>query len=126
MNADQENLNQITERIIGAAYKVENGLGCGFLEKVYQNALAHELTKAGLFVEKEKSLDVYYDGIIVGEYIADLIVGGKVLVEVKAIRAFDEIHTAQCLNYLAATGLTICLLINFGKKVEIKRIVCNF
>ena len=113
--------NQITEKVIGCAYKVGNGLGCGFLEKCYENALAHELRKAGLSVQQQVPLDVLYDGIIVGQYVADLIVEGCVLIELKAIKACDEVHAAQCINYLAATGLPICLLINFSKRVEVKR-----
>ena len=126
MNADEHRLevNEITERIIGAAYQVSNALGAGFLEKVYENALAHELRKSGLAVEQQKPIDVRYDGIIVGQYFADLMVNGAVLVELKTVKEFDDIHLAQCLNYLKATGYDICLLFNFAKpKVEIKRIV---
>ncbi|MBE7474215.1 MAG: GxxExxY protein [Anaerolineae bacterium] len=120
-------LNKITERIIGCAYTVGNTLGNGFLEKVYENALAHELRKAGLQVVQQYGIQVHYDGIVVGEFAADLLVEGCVLVELKAVKAFDEIHMAQCLNYLKATGLSVCLLINFGQpKVQIKRVVKNF
>jgi GxxExxY protein len=122
MDTDEERLNAVTERIIGCAFKVHNALGCGFSEKVYVNALAHELRKAGLEVQRELRIDVWYDGIVVGEYFADLVVEGCVLVETKAIRGFDDGHTAQCLNYLAATKLPVCLLLNFGKKVEVKRL----
>lgn len=118
--------NTITQTIIGCAYTVSNTLGAGFLEKVYENALAYELHKAGLAVRQQHPVKVRYDGVIVGDYIADLLVEGCVLVELKAARSLDDIHTAQCLNYLKATGLTICLLISFGKpRVEIKRIVLN-
>ena len=122
MNTDMERLNSITERIIGCAYKVGSKLGCGFLEKCYENALAHELKKAGLGVVQQVALKVWYDDIVVGEYVADLIVEGVVLVELKAIQGLDTIHSAQCINYLAATRLPICLLINFGKRVDVKRI----
>jgi GxxExxY protein len=106
---------------------VANALGPGFLEKVYENALAHELRCAGLAVEQQKSLKVYYRDIVVGEYMADLLVEGLVVVELKAVRAFDDIHLAQCLNYLKATGLKVGLLINFGtRKVQIKRVVNDF
>jgi GxxExxY protein len=89
---------------------------------VYENALAHELRKAELSVEQQKPIIVRYDGVVVGEYVADLVVGGVVLIELKVCKAFDEIHEAQCLNYLKATELPICLLINFGRpRVEIKR-----
>ncbi len=119
-----EEINKITEKIIGCAYKVSNTLGCGFLEKVYENALAIELNKAGLHADQQHSLQVYYNGIVVGDYIDDLFVENSVLVELKAVKALDDIHTAQCLNYLKATGLKLCLLINFGNpKVAIKRII---
>ena len=126
MNADARRLNEISERVIGCAYMVANTMGCGFLEKVYENALAHELSKAGLSVEQQKHLSVIYDGIVVGEYITDLLVENAVLVEAKAVKLLDDIHMAQCLNYLKATGLKLCLLINFGTpKVAVKRIVNN-
>jgi GxxExxY protein len=92
--------------------------------KVYENALAHELRKARLAVEQQKIIKIRYDGIVVGDYVADLLVEGVVLVESKAVKILDEVHTAQCLNYLKATGLKICLLFNFGTpRVQLKRIV---
>ena len=115
--------NRITEKIIGCSYTVSNGLGCGFLEKVYENALAHELRKAGLKVLQQHSIKAYYDGIIVGEYVADLFVENCVIVEIKALKGLEESHLSQCLNYLKATKMRIGLLINFGKpKVEIRRV----
>ncbi|MFA6561749.1 MAG: GxxExxY protein [Verrucomicrobiia bacterium] len=121
---DTDNLNVVTEKIIGAAYAVGNTLGSGFLEKVYENALVHEIRKTGLRVDQQHDIQVRYDGVVVGDYVADLLVEGRVLVELKAVQALDDIHLAQCLNYLKATKLKICLLINFGKpKVEIRRIV---
>jgi GxxExxY protein len=123
MNTDEDRYNAITERIIGCAYKVASKMGYGFFELCYENALAHELRKAGLKVEQQVRLQVWYDDeIIVGEYVADLIVEG-VMIELKAVQTLDTIHTAQCINYLAATRLPICLLINFGKRVDVKRIV---
>jgi GxxExxY protein len=120
-------LDAITEKIIGCAYKVGNTLGNGFLEKVDENALAHELRKAELMVEQQYSLQVQYDGVVVGDYVADLLVDRSVLIELKAARALDEIYIAQCLNYLKASGLQVCLLINFGApRVEIKRVVNQF
>lgn len=114
----------ITEKIIGSAYKVANTLGYGFLEKVYENALAHEIRKGGLQVQQQVPIPVTYDGILVGDYIGDLLIEQKLLVELKAARNLDEVHLAQCLNYLKATGLKLCLLINFGvSRVEIKRII---
>ncbi len=118
--------DELTEIIIGCAYTVANTLGNGFLEKVYENALAHELRKRGLRIEQQKLMPVYYDQVVVGEYFADLLVEGSVIVELKTTRHIEDIHQAQCINYLKATGLTICLLINFGPpKVQIKRIVYN-
>jgi GxxExxY protein len=120
-------MDKLSERIIGCAYAVSNGLGAGFLEKVYENALAHELRKSGLRVEQQHGLSVEYDGIIVGEYAADLLVESCVLVELKAVKELDDIHLAQCLNYLKATGLSLCLLINFGKpKADVRRVVNRF
>lgn len=116
--------NELTEKIIGCAYKVSNGLGCGFLEKVYENAMAHELRKAGLRVLQQHPVSVFYDGVVVGDYVADLLVEGSVILELKAVRALDEVHRAQGLNYLNATRLGLCLLINFGNpRVEIRRII---
>lgn len=115
-------INRITERIIGCSYRVSNELGSGFLEKVYENALAHELRKTGLKVHQQHEVDVLYDGAPVGKYFADLFVEDSVIVEIKATRSFDDSHKAQCLNYLKATGLKIGLVINFGRpQIEIKR-----
>ncbi len=116
--------DQLSEQIIGCAYTVANTLGAGFLEKVYENAFAHELRKQGLEVAQQSGITVYYDGIVAGEYIADLLVENEVLVELKAVKALDNVHMAQCLNYLKATRLQVCLLINFGTPhIEVKRIV---
>jgi GxxExxY protein len=124
MNADM--LNALSERIIGCAFTVANGLGSGFLEKVYENALAHELRKAGLTVAQQQGVSVIYDDVIVGEYAADLLVEAAVIVELKAVRALDDVHQAQCMNYLRATGMHLCLLLNFGRpRLEIRRIVHN-
>ena len=122
MDTDEHRLNQITERIIGCAYRIANELGCGFLEKVYENAMAHEMRKAGLNVTQQHHVIIRYDGVVVGDYVADLLVEGLVLVELKAVKDLDEIHQAQCINYLKATGFPICLLFNFGKnRVQVKR-----
>ena len=94
----------------------------GFLEKVYENALAIELINTGLAVEQQKPIQVWYMGEVVGDYSADLLVENQVLVELKAVKNLDQVHYAQCLNYLKATQLRVCLLINFGKtRIEIKR-----
>lgn len=114
----------VTEKIIGCAYLVANELGIGFLEKVYENALAYELLKAGLVFKQQASVVVNYADIVAGEYIADFIVQDAVIVELKAIKKLEPTHFAQCMNYLRATGISVALLINFGNpKVEIKRIV---
>ncbi len=118
-----QDVNLITEKIIGCSYTVSNTLGIGFIEKVYENALAHTIRKSGLNVVQQHPIKVSFDGIIVGEFVADLLVEERVLVELKAVSMLKNEHTAQALNYLRATGLEICLLINFGTtKVEIKRL----
>ena len=123
MTADWGRINQISERIIGCAFAVSNGLGSGFLEKIYENALAHELRKAGLSVVQQHAMVAKYDGVVVGEYVADLLVESLVLVELKHARGIDDVHLAQCLNYLKVTGLRLCLLLNFGKaRVDVRRI----
>ena len=114
----------ITEIVIGCAFKVANTLGPGFLEKVYENALAHEIRKAGAHVAQQTAIDVSYDGIVVGQYAADLLVEQTVLVELKVARAMDDIHMAQCMNYLKATGRPVCILLNFGTaRIGLKRIL---
>ena len=122
MNTDEEKLNELTQRIIGCAFRVHHALGCGFAEKVYENALVHDLKKDGMSVQQQVPIEIWYDGVLVGKYFADLVVEGMVLVETKAVRSFDEAHIAQCLNYLAATRILLCLLLNFGQKVEIRRL----
>jgi GxxExxY protein len=115
--------NDITEKIIGCAYTVSNSLGSGFLEKVYENALVLELEQAGLKVIQQKPIQIQYKGKLVGEYVADLLINDKVLVELKAAQSLEDVFFAQCLNYLRATGLEVCLLINFGKpELQIKRV----
>ena len=129
MNTEEcrEQLDMITEKIIGCCYTVATVLGNGFLEKVYENALAHELLKSGLQVFQQHPIKVMYDNVEVGDYVADLLVENSVIVELKAVKALDNIHRAQCLNYLKATGITVCLLVNFGTpKIEIKRVVQGF
>ena len=123
MTSDWGRINQISQRIIGCAFAVSNGLGSGFLEKVYENALAHELRKAGLSVVQQHAMVAKYDGVIVGEYVADLLVESLVLVELKHARSIDDVHLAQCLNYLKVTGLRLCLLLNSGKpRIDVRRI----
>ena len=120
-------LDRLTERVIGCAYEVSNTLGCGFLEKVYENALAIELRRAGMRVEQQKVIQVRYKGELAGDCLLDLLVEEVVIVEVKAMDTLDSAHTAQCLNYLKAAGYPICLLLNFGQpRLQIKRFVQGF
>ncbi len=121
--AKARDINRLTETIIGCAFRVGKTLGAGFLEKVYENALAHELKKAGLLVDQQARLVVWYDGVEVGVYTPDLFVQSMIVVEVKAARALDDAHQAQGLNYLAATKMPICLLLNFATRVQVKRII---
>ena len=113
--------SDITEKIIGAAYKVYNTLGHGFLEKVYENALVYEMETENLEVKQQESIKVSYDGKVVGDYVADLIVNDRVVVEVKAAKRISKSNEAQLLNYLKATKIDIGLLINFGDRIRIKR-----
>lgn len=127
MDAEKNKLNQISQTVIGCAYRVSSILGCGFFEKVYENALVHELRKNGLHVEQQKRFNIFYDGAQMGEYIADLVVENTVIVETKAMQAIEKIHAAQCLNYLKATGLKLGLVLNFGtSRVSVRRIVNRF
>jgi GxxExxY protein len=113
----------LTESVLGCAFKVANTLGPGFLEKVYENALAHDLRKSGMVIVQQAQAQVTYDGEVVGNYVADLLVEGSLIVELKACKALEDIHIAQCLNYLKATGLRTCLLLNFGApKLQIRRL----
>lgn len=115
---------EITEKIIKCAYDVSNTLGSGFVEKVYENALYHRAVKEGLRVIQQYQMKVIYDGILVGEFFADLLAEEKVLVELKAVRELEDLHMAQALNYLKASGLPVCLLINFGRpKIEVRHLV---
>ena len=111
----------LTDVIIKSYYKVYNTLGYGFLEKVYENALFIELRKHGLFVQKQKAIEVFYEEEIVGDYFADLIVSEKVILELKAAEEICEEHENQLINYLKATDIEVGLLLNFGKSPEFKR-----
>jgi GxxExxY protein len=131
MNTDQQKPvrsilleGDLTEKILGAAFKVLNTLGAGFLEKVYENALSFEIQRGGILVEAQKVFPVRYEGVIMGEYQADLLVAGKVIVECKAISNMDSVHEAQLINYLKASGMHVGLLINFGRPtLQYRRLV---
>ena len=127
MNANKrEYVEELARQCIGAAFDVSNELGTGFLEKVYENALAHELRLRGLQVKQQQALHVRYKDVVVGDYVPDLLVEDLLLIELKCVEAFAKEYLAQCLNYLKGTGLSLCLLFNFQKpKVEFKRIVLN-
>src|SRR5215470_12537395 len=122
MNTDEHRF--LTQEIIQCAFRVSNALGTGFLEKVYENSLIIELKSKSLKLSSQQKLKVYYQNIVVGEYTPDVIVDGKVLVELKVARCIDEIHQAQLLNYLRISGLRIGLILNFGTpQLGIKRMV---
>ncbi len=108
---------ELSYKIIGAAYEVHNKLGPGFLEKVYENALIHELKLIGLSGIQQKHLDVLYKGVNVGHYVADIVVENKIILEIKAISSsITDHHTAQAMNYLTATQLDVAFVLNFGQK----------
>ena len=124
MNADERRLDPLTERILNAVFEVSNVLGCGFLEKVYERALLRELTFQGIRAKAQVSYPVSYKGHCIGEYFADVIVEDEIVLELKCVDRLLNEHTAQCLNYLKASGRKLALLINFQRpKVEWKRIV---
>ena len=123
-DAGQGNTDSLTEIIIGCAMRVSNTLGVGFLEKVYENALAIELRRAGLQAEQQQEIAVHYHGMVVGTYEPDILVNKVVILELKAVKVLDQIHMAQLLNYLRATGFKVGLLLNFGTpRLGIKRMV---
>ena len=111
----------VTESVIGAYYHVYNTLGYGFLEKVYEHALTLELRARGLLVAIQHPITVWYKGIPVGEYFADLLVNECIIVELKSAVTLTDAHEAQLVNYLKATGIEVGLLLNFGPKAQVKR-----
>ncbi len=113
--------SELTGKILGAFFQVYKELGYGFSEKVYENALALLLRELGLTVEQQKPITVYFQDQIVGEYIADLVINGVVLLELKAVQSLIDKHSAQLLNYLKSTEIEVGLLLNFGPKAEFKR-----
>jgi GxxExxY protein len=112
----------LTQKIIGCAYKAYNTLGAGFLESVYKRAMSIELQKAEIPFVVEAPIDVYYDGMTIGSFSADIIVNGQVILELKAVEYLSKVHEVQLVNYLRATDIPIGLLINFGtQSIGIKR-----
>jgi len=114
---------KLTEKVIGVFYDVYNELGFGFLESVYQSAMIQALRSVGLKADGQTKLPVYFRGIVVGDYIADIVVESKLLLELKAADDLASAHDAQLLNYLKATTVELGLLLNFGPKPKIKRLV---
>jgi len=113
---------ELTEKIIGCAYRVYNKMGFGYLESVYEKCMLIELRKAGFDIEPQKPIKVQYDGEVVGDFIADVLVNDTVILELKSVRKLVEAHEVQLVNYLVATGKPVGLLINFGEaKVAVKR-----
>jgi len=124
MVRDKAYYDALVDSIVSCAYKVGRILGCGFLEKVYENALKIELTASGLKIETQKPIKVYYEGQVVGDYYADILVADDIVLELKAVKTIENIHFAQCQNYLKATGKKLGLVINFGEeKVKVRRVV---
>ncbi|MFZ4855251.1 MAG: GxxExxY protein [Desulfuromonadaceae bacterium] len=113
--------HELTEAVIKCAFEVYNYLGSGFLEKVYENALCTEMATQGVALQSQAIIKVHYKGVIVGDYVADLIAENKVLVELKAVDHLIDINGLQLKNYLKATGIEVGLLLNFGKSLEIRR-----
>ena len=113
--------SELTNKIICSSYNVHNILGAGFLEKVYENALCLELKSLGLKVEQQAPVKIDYKGQLVGEYFADMLVDGKVILELKVVETLTPIHEIQLKNYLKGSRIELGLLINFGKSVEVKR-----
>lgn len=111
----------ITEIIIGCSFEVYNKRGSGFLEKVYENALRIELLKKGLSVVQQAPITVWYEGQVIGDYIADLWVEDRIIVELKAVQSLSKENEVQLVNYLTATKIDSGLLINFGSSVQVKR-----
>src|SRR5262245_43185998 len=121
MSLEMPDDRAITERIIGCAFRVHGQLGIGFLEKVYENAMMIELEKSGLRVVQQVPIAVRYDDIVVGSYFADLLVEDRIVCELKSTDGLNDAHEVQPVNYLAATGHDVGLLIHFGKSVVVKR-----
>lgn len=113
---------ELTEKIIGCAYRVYNKMGFGFLESVYEKCMLIELRKEGFNVESQKPITVYYEDEIVGEFVADIVVNGTIILELKSLRRIIQAHEVQLVNYLVATRKPVGLILNFGEdKVEVKR-----
>lgn len=116
--------HELTDQLLNAAVSVHRELGPGFLESIYEAALAHELTKRGHTVERQKPVPVFYDGVVVGEHRLDLLINEKIVIELKTCKAIDDIHLATARSYLKATGCKIALVLNFAEvRIAIRRVV---
>lgn len=121
---DKVLFRELSYEIVAAAIQVWKTLGYGFLEKVYENALAIELQQRGILAEQQRPIKVYYNGRIVGDYVADIVVDDQIILELKSAKAIDTVHLAQTLNYLKATGMRLGIVLNFGPdKLDFKRVV---
>lgn len=125
MHTDKLKHKELSHLIIKSFYQVYNELGGGFLESVYENAMALVLQQQGLHVETQKEIAVYFRGTLIGNFRADMIVERKVLLELKAVRCLEPVHEAQLLNYLKATTIEVGLLMNFGNEPAFRRFVYN-
>ena len=126
MNTKNFSHQELSKEIIGIYYHVYNELGYGFLEKVYQNAFAIELLSRGYQIEKHKKINVFYKNEIVGEYIPDIVVNNKLIIELKCVEFLVEAHECQLINYLRATECEVGLILNFGKDPQfIRKIFTN-
>ena len=123
MNADYQDFKhkELTEKIINIFYRVYNKLGYGFLQKVYENAMMIEFKREGILAISQSPIKVFYEGDVIGEYYADILVDNKVIIEIKAAKRLVEENEAQLLNYLKATDIEVGLLLNFGTEPEVKR-----
>ena len=114
---------ELSEKIIGAFYKVYNSLGYGFLEKVYENSMMVLFRREKLLATKQAPIDVYFENEIVGHYVADILVDDKIILELKSVEKINNAHRAQALNYLKATGIRLAIILNFAKeKLEYERL----
>jgi len=126
MNTDKEEFlyKDLTYKIIGLAIEVHTKLGYGFLEKVYENALMLLLLREDILAKQQTPIKVYFEGEIVGDHVADILVDNKIILELKSIENINDVHRAQVLHYLKATGLRIALILNFGKtKLQYERLI---
>lgn len=121
---EQHQFEKLSNKIIGAAIDVHKALGPGFLESIYEEALKIELSELTLYYDNQKEINIKYHGIEIGQHRLDIVVENVIIVELKAVKEFADIHFAQLRSYLKATGLKVGLLLNFGKPtLEIKRVV---